>query len=101
MATPALKDKDPTGLLLLLDVGVKSIRLKIHTSIKRPWPSRSDAVSVVEVFAPASTWIPNEITMENLNWNSHGCRSKWFDYAHHDAPATAPSFQILSLLKGS
>ena len=37
---------------------------------------RSGAVSGVELFAPATTWIPNEIPMENPNWNSHGCRSK-------------------------
>ena len=37
---------------------------------------RSVVVSVVELFAPATTWIPIEIPMENLNWNSHGRRSK-------------------------
>ena len=30
----------------------------------------------LQEFAPATKWIPNGIPMENLNWNSHGCRSK-------------------------
>jgi hypothetical protein len=33
----------------------------------------------LQEFAPATTWIPNEIPMENhwnSHWNSHGCRSK-------------------------
>ncbi len=34
-------------------------------------------------------WIPNEIPIKNLNWNSHGCRSKHFGSAHRSAPATA------------
>ncbi len=33
-------------------------------------------MSVVELFAPATACIPNEIPIENLNWNSHGRRSK-------------------------
>ncbi len=30
----------------------------------------------LEEFAPATTWILKEIPIENLNWNSHGRRSK-------------------------
>jgi len=30
----------------------------------------------LQEFAPATTWIPIEIPMESLNWNSHGRRSK-------------------------
>jgi hypothetical protein len=37
---------------------------------------RSVVVSEVELFAPATTWIPNEIHMECIHWNSHGRRSK-------------------------
>jgi len=30
----------------------------------------------LQEFAPATTCIPIEIPIENLYWNSHGCRSK-------------------------
>jgi len=30
----------------------------------------------LQEFAPATTSIPIEIPIENLYWNSHGCRSK-------------------------
>jgi len=30
----------------------------------------------LQEFATATTCIPIEIPIENLNWNSHGCRSK-------------------------
>ena len=43
----------------------------------------------LQEFAPATTWIPNGIPMENQNWNSHGRRSKHFDSAQCSAPATA------------
>jgi len=32
--------------------------------------------SPLQEFAPATTWIPSTIPMENPPWNSHGCRSK-------------------------
>ena len=55
---------------------------------------RSGAVSGVELFAPATSGISNEIPIENLKWNSRGRRSKQFDSAHHDAPATAMAFYM-------
>lgn len=42
----------------------------------------------LQEFAPATTWIPNEIPIENLNWNAHSRRSKLFDAALRNAPAT-------------
>jgi len=54
-------------------------------------------VSGVELFAPATTLIPKEIPERNPHWNSHGCRSKQFDSAHRDAPATAKGRSILEI----